>query len=202
MRFARAAVVATGGALLLPMLMGATLGATVPSTAGVVGGAVDGLTPCSAVISAPSLPSQYYGIEMVTTRRVPGTGRATGAGTVAFARSPFGVAVSPRGSYVYDLSLSVDRIKAPRRGAYTAWAASPDLDDVVRLGVLETGRRVSGRIDWNKFLVLVTLEPSAEPTDRWHGPVVMRGMSRSGLMHTLAGHGPYEYEPCLKYGFK
>ena len=198
MRFAAAVALPCAAALS----MGATLGAAVPSTAGVVDGAVDGLTPCSAVITAPSLPSQYYGIEMVTTRRVPGTGRATGAGTVAFARSPFGVAVSPRGSYVYDLSLSVDRIKAPRRGAYTAWAAAPDLDDVVRLGVLEAGQMVSGRVDWNKFLVLVTLEPSAEPTDRWHGPVVMRGMSRSGMMHTLAGHGPYEYEPCLKYGFK
>ena len=198
MRFAAAVALPRAAALS----MAATLGAAVPSTAGVVDGAVDGLTPCSAVITAPSLPSQYYGIEMVTTRRVPGTGRATGAGTVAFARSPFGVAVSPRGSYVYDLSLSVDRIKAPRRGAYTAWAAAPDLDDVVRLGVLEAGQMVSGRVDWNKFLVLVTLEPSAEPTDRWHGPVVMRGMSRSGMMHTLAGHGPYEYEPCLKYGFK
>ena len=57
-------------------------------------------------------------------------------------------------------------------------------------------------IDWNKFLVLVTLEPSTEVTNRWFGPVVMRGMSRSGMMHTLAGHGPYEHEPCLKYGFK
>lgn len=178
--------------------MGATLGA-VPSTAG---GPVDGLTPCSTIIAAPLLPSQYYGIEMVTTRRVPGTGRAIGAGTVAFARSPFGVAVSPSGTYVYDLTLSVDRIKSPRRGAYTAWATSPELDDVVRLGVLEEGQRVAGRVDWNKFLVVVTLEPSAEPSPRWQGPVVMRGMSRSGMMHTLAGHGPYENEPCLKYGFK
>ena len=164
-------------------------------------GAVSSLVPCSTIISAPLLPSQYYGIEMVTTRRVPGTGRATGTGTIAFARSPFGVAVSASGSYVYDLSLSVDHLKAPRRGVYTAWAAAPDLDDVIRVGVLEEGQTVSGRVDWNKFLVIVTLELSAEPTDRWRGPVVMRGMSRSGMMHTLAGHGPYENEPCLKYGF-
>ncbi|MBU21530.1 MAG: hypothetical protein CL476_00240 [Acidobacteria bacterium] len=188
-----AATVAAGAALALS----ATLCAAAPATL-----VVETLTPCSTTISAPLLPSQYYGIEMVTTRRVPGTGRATGAGTVAFARSPFGVAVSPSGAYVYDLSLSVDRIKAPRRGAYTAWAVSPDLDDVVRLGVLEEGQSVSGRVAWNKFLVVVTLEPSAEPTDSWQGPVVMRGMSRSGMMHTLAGHGPYENEPCLKYGFK
>jgi hypothetical protein len=188
-----AATVAAGTALALS----ASLGAAAPATL-----VVETLTPCSTIISAPLLPSQYYGIEMVTTRRVPGTGRATGAGSVAFARSPFGVAVSSSGTYVYDLSLAVDRIKAPRRGAYTAWAAAPDLEDVVRLGVLEEGQLVSGRVDWNKFLVIVTLEPSAEPTDSWQGPVVMRGMSRSGMMHTLAGHGPYENEPCLKYGFK
>ncbi|HAK57157.1 MAG TPA: hypothetical protein DCP38_17010 [Acidobacteria bacterium] len=188
-----AATVAAGAALALS----ATLGAAAPATL-----VVETLTPCSTIVSAPLLPSQYYGIEMVTTRRVPGTGRATGAGSVAFARSPFGVAVSPSGTYVYDLSLAVDRINAPRRGAYTAWAAAPDLEDIVRLGVVEEGQPVSGRVDWNKFLVIVTLEPSAEPTDSWQGPVVMRGMSRSGMMHTLAGHGPYENEPCLKYGFK
>ena len=55
---------------------------------------------------------------------------------------------------------------------------------------------------WNKFLVFVTLEP-AEATGeaRWQGPVVMRGLSRSGLMHTMAGHGPYEQEPCAVYGY-
>ena len=162
----------------------------------------DGFTPCSAVITAPRLPSSYYAIDMVPTKRVVGTGRAIGSGKVAFARSPFGVAVSPEGRYVYDLSLSIDRIKAPRRGVYTAWAASENLDEVTRLGVLGDDLTVSGRVDWNKFLVIVSLEASDEPADVWQGPIVMRGMSRSGMMHTLAGHGPYENEPCLKYGFK
>ena len=190
-------------AMVLPMgfaaAVGISLAAAVPST---TSGTIGSLSPCSAIISAPLLPSQYYGIEMVTTRRVPGTGRAIGTGMVNFARSPFGVAVSPSGSYVYDLSLSIDRIKAPRRGAYIAWAVAPDLQDVVRLGVLEEGQVASARVAWNKFLVVVTLEPSTNPTARWQGPVIMRGMSRSGMMHTLAGHGPYEIEACLKYGFK
>ena len=190
-------------AMVLPMgfaaAVGISLAAAVPST---TSGTIGSLSPCSAIISAPLLPSQYYGIEMVTTRRVPGTGRAIGTGMVNFARSPFGVAVSPSGSYVYDLSLSIDRIKAPRRGAYIAWAVAPDLQDVVRLGVLEEGQVASASVAWNKFLVVVTLEPSTEPTARWHGPVVMRGMSRSSMMHTLAGHGPFENETCLKYGFK
>ena len=195
MSFLRAMVLAT----VLAVAVGISLAAAVPST---TSGTISSLSPCSAIISAPPLPSQYYGIEMVTTRRVPGTGRAVGTGMVNFARSPFGVAVSPSGRYVYDLSLSIDRIKAPRRGAYTAWAVAPDLQDVVRLGVIEEGQVASARVTWNKFLVVVTLEPSTEPTARWHGPVVMRGMSRSSMMHTLAGHGPYENEACLKYGFK
>ena len=195
MSFLRAMVLAT----VLAAAVGISLAAAVPSTAS---GTISSLSPCSAIISAPLLPSQYYGIEMVTTRRVPGTGRAVGTGMVNFARSPFGVAVSPSGSYVYDLSLSIDRIKAPRRGAYTAWAVAPDLQDVVRLGVIEEGQVASARVTWNKFLVVLTLEPSTEPTGRWLGPVVMRGMSRSSMMHTLAGHGPFENETCLKYGFK
>ena len=195
MSFLRAIVLPT----LFAAAVGISLAAAVPSTSS---GTISSLSPCSAIISAPLLPSQYYGIEMVTTRRVPGTGRAVGTGMVNFARSPFGVAVSPSGSYVYDLSLSIDRIKAPRRGAYTAWAVAPDLQDVVRLGVIEEGQVASARVTWNKFLVVVTLEPSTEPTARWHGPVVMRGMSRSSMMHTLAGHGPFENETCLKYGFK
>ena len=195
MSFLRAMVLAT----VLAAAVGISLAAAVPST---TSGTISSLSPCSAIISAPLLPSQYYGIEMVTTRRVPGTGRAVGTGMVNFARSPFGVAVSPSGSYVYDLSLSIDRIKAPRRGAYTAWAVAPDLQDVVRLGVIEEGQVASARVTWNKFLVVLTLEPSTEPTARWLGPVVMRGMSRSSMMHTLAGHGPFENETCLKYGFK
>jgi len=35
----------------------------------------------------------------------------------------------------------------------------------------------------------------------WTGPVVMRGMSRSGLMHTMAGHGAFEQENCAAYGY-
>jgi hypothetical protein len=29
----------------------------------------------------------------------------------------------------------------------------------------------------------------------------MRGMSRSGMMHTMAGHGPFQQENCARYGY-
>lgn len=158
---------------------------------------------CSAAstVAIPDLPSNYYGIAMVPTKRVPGTGAGVGIGVVTFSKSPYGVAVTPEGIYVVDVQVTLDRIKQPKRGVLTAWATKDDLSEVKRLGTLDASFRASGQVGWNKFLLVVTLEPSAEPTDIWSGPVVMRGMSRSGLMHTLAGHGPYEQEPCAKYGF-
>ena len=55
---------------------------------------------------------------------------------------------------------------------------------------------------WNKYLVIITLEPTDDPqSPRWQGPVVLRGMSRSGLMHTMAGHGPFQQEPCATFGY-
>ena len=158
---------------------------------------------CGAASTAaiPDLPSNYYGIDMVPTKRVPGTGAGVGIGVVTFSKSPYGISVTPDGTYVVDVQVTLDRIKQPKRGVLTAWATKDDLSEVKRLGTMDASFRASGQIGWNKFLLVVTLEPSAKPTDIWSGPVVMRGMSRSGLMHTLAGHGPYEQEPCAKYGF-
>lgn len=165
-------------------------------------------TSCSAIIQiprVPTVPGEYYGVDLVATKRVPGTGQAMGVGSVTFAKSPFGIAVSPSGHYVYDIDLSVERLRQPKRGFYTAWITTPNLDKIKRLGVLsdEKVSRVSGQVDWNKFLVVVTLEPSVVDNDRmWVGPIIMRGISRSGLMHTMAGHGPFEREPCQKYGYR
>jgi len=167
----------------------------------------DGMS-CSAVIQIPRIPTvpgEYYGVDLVATKRVPGTGQAMGVGSVTFAKSPFGIAVSPSGHYVYDIDLSVERLRQPKHGFYTAWITTPTLDKIKRLGVLsdEKVSRVSGQVDWNKFLVVVTLEPSVVDNDRmWVGPIIMRGISRSGLMHTMAGHGPFEREPCQKYGYR
>lgn len=158
---------------------------------------------CSAARAALSdLPANYYGIEMVPTKRVPGTGAGVGRAVITFAKSPYGVSVSPKGTYVVDVALTLGRLNPPKKGTLTAWATKDDLSEVERLGVLDDAFRVSGKVGWNKFLLVVTLEPSAEAKDTWSGPIVMRGMSRSGLMHTLAGHGPFQQEPCAKYGFR
>ena len=145
----------------------------------------------------------YYQFPMVSTRRVPGTGNATGVGEIVFPHSPFGVSLTEDGSYLYDFTLRFERLKPARAGTYVVWATTPELDEVVLAGELADPASFSGKVAWNKFLVVVTLEPAFDPgATTWSGPIVTRGMSRSGMMHTMAGHGPFETENCAAYGYE
>jgi hypothetical protein len=147
-------------------------------------------------------PPVYYQIDLVTTKKVPGARLAKGTTDVTYAPSPFGVAISPTGTYVYNLDIAVNNLRAAQNGVYAVWVTTPDLKNIRYLGNLDDDNRLKGRVDWNKFLVVISLEPNlAELGDRWSGPIVLRGMSRSGFMHTMAGHGPFETEPCAVYGY-
>ena len=153
-------------------------------------------------------PPEYYGFPLVTTKNVPGTGLARGLGAITFSSSPFGVTLAPDGSYVFDLHLTFEGLREADSGAYTVWVTSTDLSKIERLGLLGGSGTFVGQVRWNKFLVVLTLEASAEAVpasgpvpSRWQGPIVMRGMSRSGAMHTMAGHGPLQQENCAAYGY-
>lgn len=163
---------------------------------------------CLAGLKMPAAPEctaspEYYRIDLVPTRRVPAARSAVGTADVNFASSPFGVAVSADGHYVYDLTVFVSNLRAAPAGkAYVVWITTPSLDQVRRIGTLLPDESVTGRVDWNKFLVVVSLEEAGrDEAQRWKGPIVMRGLSRSGLMHTSAGHGPFQQEPCATYGY-
>ena len=145
----------------------------------------------------------YYRFPMVSTRRVPGTGNATGVGEIVFARSPFGISLTEDGSYLYDFTVRFERLNPARTGTYVVWTTTPELDEVVPVGEMTDPAAFSGKVAWNKFLVVVTLEPAFDPdAATWTGPIVIRGMSRSGMMHTMAGHGPFEQENCAAYGYE
>lgn len=159
--------------------------------------------------SAPALRGpvrpgpEYYRFPMVSTRRVPGTGNAAGVGEVAFAQSPYGVALGTDGSYSYDFTVRFERLGPARDGVYVVWTTTPELDRIALAGELTDTAGFSGEVAWNKFLVVVTLEPAFDPdAAMWTGPVVIRGMSRSGMMHTMAGHGPFEEKNCAAYGYE
>ena len=146
---------------------------------------------------------EYYQFPMVSTRRVPGTGNAAGVGEVAFAHSPYGVALGEDGSYRYDFTVRFERLGPARGGTYVVWTTTPELDRIALAGELTDPAGFSGHVAWNKFLVVVTLEPAFDPhATIWTGPIVIRGMSRSGMMHTMAGHGPFEEKNCAAYGYE
>jgi hypothetical protein len=157
-------------------------------------------TPAACVLSTGP---EYYAFELHTTRNIPGTGLAKGLAQVSVAgSSPFSVALAPDGSYVYDIQVSLDRMKVPRQGRLVAWVTTPDLDRIERMSALDEHLRASGSVGWNKFIVVITLEPDDDPSaTAWSGPVVFRGMSRSGMMHTMVGHGALQQENCAAYGY-
>ena len=155
--------------------------------------------PESCAIEGPA----YYAFALVTTRNIPGTGlaRATAEVSVPTA-SPFSVALTADGSYEYDLKVTLARMNTPRQGHLVAWVTTRVIDRIERMGTLDENLGASGSVRWNKFIVVVTLESDDDPDQTmWTGPIVFRGASRSGMMHTMAGHGPLVQENCAAYGY-
>ena len=108
---------------------------------------------------------------------------------------PFGVTVTAAGNHVSDLTAWLTGLPEPSQlgpfEAYVAWATTPTLDPVIRLGPVGNGRNALGRISFNKFLILITAEASANATER-EGRLVLRGRSPSSLMeaHDLLAQAP------------
>lgn len=145
----------------------------------------------------------YYAIDLVTTRNVPGSGYASGTADVAVSgNSPFSVSLTDDGSYVYDVKVQLERMRAPRTGHLVAWVTTPQIDQVIRIGALDEKLYAEGTVDWNQFLVVITWEAEDDPTaTMWSGPVALRGISRSGMMHTMIGHGALQEENCASWGY-
>lgn len=154
------------------------------------------------LLSCSDPGTEYYAIELVTTKKVPGTGLAKGKAVMSFNQSPFGISVSQQGNFVHKLNIQIQNLPEPKEASYVAWVTTPSLDNIKMLDVLDKNFEGSGTVDWNKYLVVITKESSAENLgSMWKGPIVMRGMSKSGYMHTMAGHGPFVRENCGSYGY-
>jgi len=109
--------------------------------------------------------------------------------------SPFGITVDVEGRQTYHVVVRIERLRRRPGASYVVWAATPELDQVTRLGVLDDANEASGPVSWNKFLVFVSEEASPD-VERWAGPILLSGISPSGRMHTMAGHGPFESVTC------
>ena len=109
--------------------------------------------------------------------------------------SPFGVTVTPQGHHRQQLKAWISGLPelstlGPYR-AYIAWATPLELDPVIKLGVVSDGENELGEVAFNKFMVLITAEPSLE-VDQRSGPLILRGRSPSSRMeaHDLMALAP------------
>ena len=143
--------------------------------------------------SVPERPSSdLFCIDLFSTASA-----VDGVGVVALTRpwSPFGVTVTPEGRHRHTLTAWIGGLPDPAAlGPYTtyvAWATPLVLDPVVRLGEVGNGRNELGEVAFNKYIVLVTAEVSAQATVRG-GPLVLRGRSPSSRMeaHDLMALAP------------
>jgi hypothetical protein len=155
--------------------------------------------PVCTVRSGP----EYYAFPLVSTKSIPGTGYARGHARVSLpATSPFPISLGADGSYVYEVNVAIENMRPPRDGHLVAWVTTPELDRTARLGTLDENLRAQGSVSWNKYIVVVTLEGDDDTSaEAWAGPVVFRGMSKSGAMHTMVGHGALQQENCVFYGY-
>jgi hypothetical protein len=72
-----------------------------------------------------------------------------------------------------------------------AWATPLELDPVVKLGEVGDGDHALGTVAFNKYMVLVSAEPSADVGERT-GPLILRGRSPSSRMeaHDMLAQAP------------
>ena len=145
-----------------------------------------------AASPAGQTPTDLFCLDLHATAAVRGAGGVVELGRVP---GPFGVAVTADGHHVHELTAWISGLPEPGElgpyGAYVAWATTPTLDPVVRLGPVNNGRNPLGRVSFNKFLILITAESSADVADR-EGRLVLRGRSPSSLMeaHDLLAQAP------------
>src|SRR5215831_10547874 len=120
---------------------------------------------CDALESPLSPSRDLYCIELVRA-----VGVRSGAGRVELGRAagPFTVDASADGHLRYTPAVTLSGLPRPSSlghyAAFVAWAASPTMDVVQRLGVVDNGRTVLPAISLDKFIVLVTAEESARAT--------------------------------------
>jgi suppressor of ftsI len=141
-----------------------------------------------AANTAGGADADLYCIELLPAMSIDGV---TGTARLLSPPSPFGVAVTPAGEHQFDIQFDVQGLPDPSTlgsyRTYVAWATTPQMHPVVKLGVIANGRTTLGRITFDRTLLLITAETSASVRERT-GRLVLRGTSAAVRMqpHDLA----------------
>ena len=120
-----------------------------------------------------------YCIDLTATEQ---GGAASGVVALEYIPGPFTVPVTLDGHYRYAPRITLRGLPRPPAGtSYVAWAASPTMDVIQRLGVVTNGVNRVAAMALDRFLVLISAEAtpaSSEP----RGPILLRGESPSNRM--------------------
>ncbi|HYT63404.1 MAG TPA: multicopper oxidase domain-containing protein, partial [Gemmatimonadales bacterium] len=114
----------------------------------------------------------------------PGIPRAAGRVELSISPGPFTVSITRDGRsrflpIVFLSGLPRTTHDAPRTDVvYVAWAATPQMDTLIRLGTVRNGRTTLRPIVLEKFNFLITAERSARVREP-QGRVILRGQSPS-----------------------
>ena len=151
--------------------------------------AVIGCLTAVGVLAASRSRPDLFKIDLRPTTVAPS---ASGVALLAPARSPFGLALTRDGHVIFDVSFTPAGLPAPstlgRFDRYVLWAARDDLGEMQKLGVIRNGQSLTGRVAYNKFLLVVTAESGAGGVaDKWTGPIVLRGFAPSALLENFSG---------------
>ena len=133
--------------------------------------------PCDP--ATPVGPSHdLYCIELVPA---PGVGGASGRVELAIPPGPFTVAVTADGHSRFIPIVFLTGLPPTGGGGggtYIAWAATPQMDTLIKLGEVENGRVQLRAIELDKFNFLISSERSARVREP-HGRIILRGQSPS-----------------------
>ena len=146
----------------------------------------------AATDTAPAEPAASPDLYCMNLVPVPELQGLSGDILLGQASGTFGVPVTRHGRQSYDLSVWVGELPPPDSlgdyRTYVAWATTPRLKPVVKLGEVTSGWNELGRVSFNKFLVLITAESGPDVKER-RGRLVLRGTSPSMRLrpHELPG---------------
>jgi FtsP/CotA-like multicopper oxidase with cupredoxin domain len=95
---------------------------------------------------------------------------------LANAPGPFTVSVTADGHSRFIPVVFLSGL--PTTGTYIAWAATPQMDSLIKLGEVKNGRVTLRRIEFDKFNILISAERSARVREP-RGRIIVRGQSPS-----------------------
>lgn len=189
------------GVQLLSVATAAVLAVANPAVAGQAALTQEGDRACherlvesmtAATDTAASKPAASLDLYCMSLVPVPDLQGLRGDVLLGQASGTFGVPVTRHGRQIYDLSIWLDKLPPPDSlgdyRTYVAWATTPRLKPVIKLGEVTEGWNELGPVSLNKFLVLITAESTSDVESR-RGALVLRGTSPSMRLrpHELAG---------------